>query len=129
MRHRLKAAGLMAAALTLTACGSNDEPEAAPSTPPSDPLEQMLITFNGSPSRGEIQEALDDALNATGTPVTNENYSRAGSVLTTFRQERGVDEMDVLECMPTAVTDSRIPEVTFPNVASVCLSDLTEGTR
>lgn len=128
MNRPLIAAGALAALLVLTGCGGA-EPEAEASAPPADPLEQMLTTFNGSPSRDEIQEALDDAFNATGTPITTENYSRAGSVLTAFRSENGTDEMDVLNCIPTAVTDSRITEVTFPNVAAVCTTDIEAGVR
>lgn len=105
-----------------------EEPEEV-AGPPSDPLDQMLISFNGGPSKSEIREALDDALNATDTPITPENYSRSGSVLVSFRKDHGIDEMDILECIPTAVEDPRLPEVTFPNVAAVCVTDLVEGVR
>lgn len=128
MNRPLIAGGILAAMLTLTGCGG-DNAVAETSAPPSDPLDQMLVTFNGSPSKSEIQEALDDALNATETPITSENYSKAGSVLVTFRQKYGINEMKILDCIPTAVTDPRAPEPTFPNVAAVCNADLVEGTR
>jgi hypothetical protein len=109
----------------LVACSV--QPEADPEPPPSDPLDQMLISFNGNPSKTEIKQAMDDALNATDTAISDENYSRAGSVLVTFRKEYGIDEMDVLECVPTATRDPRVPELSFPNVAAVCVTDLVSG--
>lgn len=113
------------AAPVLAACSA--QPEAAPEPPPSDPLDQMLISFNGNPSKTEIKQAMDDALNATDTVISNESYSRAGSVLVTFRKEYGIDEMEVLECVPTATRDPRVPELSFPNVAAVCVTDLASG--
>lgn len=86
-----------------------------------------MTSFNGSPSREEIREALNDALNATNTSITEENYSRAGSVLVSFRREYGIDEMDLLDCIPTRVTDSRVPSLTFSNVAAVCNVALVQG--
>lgn len=112
------------AASALVACSAQPE---APKTPPSDPLDQMLISFNGNPSKTEIKQAMDNALNATDTVISNENYSRAGSVLVTFRKEYGIDEMEVLECVPTATRDPRVPELSFPNVAAVCVTDLASG--
>lgn len=109
----------------LVGCSSQGDDEA--DGPPSDPLEQMLIAFNGSPSKVEIQEAMDNALNATETPISEENYSRAGSVLVEFRNEYGINEMDILECVPTATTDPRLPELSFPNVAAVCVTDMASG--
>jgi hypothetical protein len=87
----------------------------------------MVVSFNGSPSKTEIQEALDNALKATDTAITEENYSRAGSVLVSFRKEYGINEMDILRCIPTKVTDPRVPEVNFPNVAAVCNASLVSG--
>lgn len=126
------AAVAVIALMTLGGCSSDSEPEAETTTAaeaPSDPLDQMLISFNGSPSKIEIQQAMDDALNATDTAISDDMYSRAGSVLVSFREEYGVDEMEILDCMPTATTDPRLPEVTFPNVAAVCVTDIAEGVR
>lgn len=109
----------------LVSCSSEADEEV--DGPPSDPLKQMLIAFNGSPSMVEIQESMDNALNATGTPVSEENYSRAGSVLVEFRKEYGINEMEILECIPTATTDPRLPELSFPNVAAVCVTDMVSG--
>lgn len=109
----------------LVACSA--QPEAEPAPPPSDALDQMLISFNGDPSKTEIKQAVDNALNATDTVISDANYSRAGSVLVTFRKEYGIDEMDVLECIPKTTRDARVPELSFPNVAAVCVTDLVSG--
>lgn len=74
---------------------------ACSSTAPEDlhPLEQMSITFDGTPSRQTIQAALDPVMQAYGTPTTEDNYSRAGSVLVKLKQDVGIPEMEVLDCM------------------------------
>ena len=114
---------LTAAMLAITLGGCAAKPEAK-ETPPSKPLEQMLISFNGNPTMSEITEALNDAFAATDTPVTDENYSRAGSVLTKFRQEYGIDEMKILECIPGSANDQRVKDNTFASIAAVCATDL-----
>lgn len=110
-------------ALVLVGCSSEPEQEDAADVP-NDPLDQMLISFNGDPSKREIQEALDDAFAATETAPTADNYSRAGSVLVTFRQEHGIDEMDILECIPTSANDPRVEDNSFGSIAAVCLTDI-----
>lgn len=108
-------------ALTLGGCAA--EPKVKEEAP-SKPLEQMLISFNGSPSMEEIKEALNDAFAATDTAATDENYSRAGSVLVKYRQEYGIDEMDVLNCIPGSANDPRVKDNSFVSIAAVCLTDL-----
>ncbi|MDD1478674.1 hypothetical protein [Arthrobacter sp. H16F315] len=84
----------------------------------------MLISFNGDPSKSQLKEALDDAFAATDTASTSENYSRAGSVLVEFRKKHGIDEMDILKCVPTKANDRRVKDNTFGSIAAVCLTDL-----
>ncbi|MCO4276720.1 hypothetical protein NG701_20260 [Pseudarthrobacter sp. HLT3-5] len=112
-----------ASVLALLVGGCAAKPEAK-EAPPSDPLEQMLISFNGSPSMSEIKVAMSNAFAATDTAATDENYSRAGSVLVGFRQEYGIDEMDILECIPGSANDPRVKDNTFGSIAAVCLTDL-----
>jgi ABC-type phosphate transport system substrate-binding protein len=118
--------GLAAAVsiLTLTVGGCAAQSQTA--GVPSKPLEQMLIAFNGSPSMSEVTEALDDAFAATDTPATDENYSRAGSVLVKFRQEYGIDEMDILVCIPGSANDPRVKDNAFGSIAAVCVTDLSK---
>lgn len=43
----------------------------------------------------------------------------------TMRQEFGIDEMDILACIPGTANDSRVPDNTFPNIAALCAVDLS----
>lgn len=106
--------------LMVSACSGGAEPET-----PEGALAEMEAAFNGHPRQSEIQQALDAAFAATDTDATEENYSRAGSVLVALRQEHGIDEMEILECIPTRANDPRVPENTFPNIAAVCSIDLS----
>lgn len=63
------------------------------------PLDQMSISFAGSPSRQQVQEALDRVMNAYGVAPSEESYSRAGSALIGLYEELGIPEMEVLDCM------------------------------
>lgn len=87
----------------------------------------MEIAFNGHPRTADIRTAMDAAFAATNTARTTENYSRAGSVLVTFREEYGFDEMDILACIPTEARSPRVPELNFPNVAAVCAAEMAGG--
>jgi exopolysaccharide biosynthesis predicted pyruvyltransferase EpsI len=87
----------------------------------------MSISFAGSPSRNEIQRKVDAAFAATDTPITEENFTRAGSVLIAFRKEHGLNEMQILDCIPRRAADPRVPSLSFPNVAAVCVSDMAAG--
>lgn len=87
----------------------------------------MVVAFNGSPSAEAIREGMDNALTATKMPITEENYSRAGSVLVAFRKKYGINEMDILACIPGTVTDPRVPALNFANVAAVCNVKLVSG--
>ena len=65
-------------------------------------LEQMEIAFIGGFSYNEIKERMDSVMQQYGLSMTNENYSRFGSVLVTLRKDYGISEMDILTCMKFA---------------------------
>lgn len=69
------------------------------SGPPENPLDQMSISFAGSPSRQSIKTALDPVLRAYGLTIDDDGYSKAGSVLVALNKELGVGEMDIVACM------------------------------
>lgn len=92
-------------------------------TPPTDPLDQMVIAFQGSPSRAEIQSSLIDALLATGEAVNDDTKSRAGSALVSLRREYGVSEMDMLACIPDV--GSAAPNISFGSAAGLCAAELS----
>ena len=119
---KLAAVLFAAGFLTLPGCGAGDT-----SDPPTDPLDQMSVAFEGTPSRDDIQRRLDAAFAATNTEATADNYSRAGSVLVTFRQDHGLEEMDILDCIPTRAQDPRVSTLDFPSVAAVCVTDMASG--
>jgi hypothetical protein len=63
---------------------------------PVDALSQMEVGFVGNPSREEVRDDLDKAFRLYDVPVTEENYSRAGSSLVGLRKKTGVPETDIL---------------------------------
>lgn len=99
------------------------------SAPASDvhPLDQMAVAFVGGHARDEIQVQMDRAMQLYGLPRTEENYSRAGSVLVTMRKDSGFDEMQILDYM----IRSHVPgvNITFPEAAAIAATFLGAGDR
>lgn len=126
MKSRALTLAAAGALIALSACSSGNDEDSADSRS-TDPLEQMSVAFQGSPSIEEIQRSMDNAFAATDTETTAENYSRAGSTLVSLRKEYGIEEMDILECIPTRQTDPRIATHDFPSVAAVCVTDIASG--
>jgi hypothetical protein len=95
--------------------------------PPSDPLEQMEIAFEENYSKAQIKERIDKAMKLYNVPLTNEYYSRAGSVLVELRKEIGPSEMDILNYM----IKSHVPGVAikFPEAAGLSASFLAAGDK
>ena len=88
-------------------------------------LEQMEIAFVGGYSYSEIKEHIDSVMQQYGLLMTNENYSRFGSVLVTLRKEYGISEMDILTCMKAADYKNSIggnitPEKAVGDSAAIC---------
>lgn len=93
----------------------------------SDPLAQMEVVFKGNFSKAQIKAFMDTAMKLYNLPITNENYSRAGSVLVTLRKEVGPSEMDILSYM----IRSFVPGVAinFPEAAALSASFLAVGDK
>lgn len=85
----------------------------------ADALDQMVVTFEGTPLRATVQAA---ALAATNMSLSSENYSRAGSTLVALRKSTGVSEMDMLGCIPEIVNGA--PNIGFPDAAALCATEL-----
>lgn len=111
--------------LLLTACSPSAKSESP--APPSDPVAQMELTFEGSPRQEVISASMEKAFSAVSMEATVDNLSRAGSTLVAFKQEYGVSEMEILDCIPYRSRDPRVPSLNFPNVAAVCVTDLASG--
>lgn len=90
-------------------------------------LEMMHYAFIGYPSEREIQRLLDPVMRDYGLPITEENYSRAGSVLVVLRQssETGVTEMAILRFM-RAMYNEGVP-LDFAQAAAIAFSCLEVG--
>jgi hypothetical protein len=123
----MKHTTLFIACLLLASCGGSPEPPASSASPQSSALDQMEVAFAASPTRASIKAALDAALPMYGHPVTEENYSRAGSTLVSLRKSNpDFSEMAILACM----TKAHYPNVDFPNAAALAVVDLkTSGCR
>ena len=80
------------ASVAAVGCGSSD----AGSEPPTDPVAQMEVAFDGTPRQSEIKAQLDEAFKLYKLSATDENYSRAGSSLVALRKKTGVGEMAIL---------------------------------
>lgn len=94
---------------------------------PSDPLDQMVIAFEGNFTREQIQTTVDHALQLYGLPATDENRSRAGSTLVALRKEGGVWEMVILEFMICSYVDG--VNLSFPEAAAIASAFLISGDR
>ena len=110
----------------LIACGGDGSTQADQSLP-ADPLDQMAIAFEGGHSRQEIKTRLDQAMELYGLPPTDDNYSRAGSVLVSLRRDLGPEEMEILDYM----IRSHVPGVAmdFPSMAGISAAALASGDR
>jgi predicted O-methyltransferase YrrM len=87
----------------------------------------MEIAFKGNYSKAQIKERLDKAMKLYNVPLTNEYYSRAGSVLVVLRKEIGPSEMAILSYM----IRSHVPGVAieFPGAAGLSASFLAAGDK
>lgn len=83
-------------------------------------LEQMLIAFEGNHKMDEIKTKMDKAMKMYGLELTEDNYSRAGSVLVALRKEYGITEMDILDYM----IKSYVPNMKFPDMAAIATAYL-----
>lgn len=119
MRSAL-AVSVAACLVALTGCAQ----ESAPSdpAPPTDPLTQMTVAFEGGYTAAEIQAVMDRALTAAGEELTSETYSRAGSALVALRKSTGVPEMEIAACIPEVAAAA--DNMTFPDAAALCVTDL-----
>lgn len=121
----MRARAVVAAALlpVLAVVGCSAEPDEVR----GDPVVAMEGTFNGHPRQSEIRRALESAFAATDTAITDGNYRRAARALVTLRRQYGIDEMEILGCIPRRANDPRVTETTFAHLAGVCVGILTAG--
>ena len=90
-------------------------------------LDQAEIAFVGGHSRAQIKERLDEALGLYGLPITEENYSRAGSTLVALRKANGTSEMEILDHMVRSHVSG--VKISFPEAAAISSTFLKTGDR
>ena len=114
--------------LTVAGCGTSGTPTP---TPTPDAIDMMMVAFEDYPRRTEIEAALLPAMNAVGLANTEENQQKAASALVALRKQNGTREIDILRCMPSRASDTRIAEQGYPynfaSVAAVCSVDIAQG--
>ena len=94
----------------------------------SEALEMMEVAFDGHPSRARIKTRLDLALTQSGHPLTEENYSRAGSVLVALRKRNtGLTEMAILDYMIRSHVPG--PTMSFAERAGLSAAFMAVGDR
>lgn len=88
----------------------------------------MAIAFDGNYSEKEIKDRITEAMVLYNVPITDEDYSRAGSTLVTLKQEQGIEEMLILDYMINKLYTPSI-KLTFPQAAGWSVSALKTGTN
>ena len=91
---------------------------------PFSSLEKMELAFVGNPTISMIRRILDGVMRDHSFPISDENYSRAGSALVAIRKQTGVSEMDILRCMQTAKMGSY--NVSFSDGVAICAITLSK---
>ncbi len=91
-------------------------------------LQQMAIAFNGNYSEKEIKDKITEAMVLYNVPITEENYSRAGSTLVALKQQQGIEEMLILDYMIKKLYTPNI-KMTFPEAAGWSVTVLKTGAN
>ena len=93
--------------------------------PPDSVLNRLLIVYQGDHSKRQIQSKLDQAFRLYGVPITEENYTRYGSILVSLRRgvERGATEKEILDYATRAFT----PEVKLEEMMAMSSLILQSG--
>ena len=89
-------------------------------TPPA-PHGTVGPTDDDEASQSEIRTAMEKAFRATNLTMTEDNLSRAGSVLVAMRQKNGVAEMAQLKCIGAMDPATGLG---FPEAAALCATQL-----
>ncbi len=92
----------------------------------------MEIAFIGNPPPRSVQPQLDKVLTLYGLDISEENYSRAGSVLVALRQQY-YDDRGCIACTEMRILDETIASggeaigLTFPEAAAFAATVLYES--
>jgi hypothetical protein len=92
-----------------------------------DALDQAAIAFVGNHSRAEIKQSMDRAMSLYGLELTEDNYSRAGSVLVALQGKNGTAEMAILDYMIRSHVEG--VRLSFGEAAALASVFLLNGDR
>lgn len=91
-------------------------------------LQQMTIAFDGGYSEKEIKDKITEAMILYNMPITEEDYSRVGSVLVALRQQEGIEEMLILDYMINKLYKPGI-NLNFSGAAALSVTILKTGAN
>ncbi len=91
-------------------------------------LQKMTIAFDGGYSEKEIKDKITEAMVLYNMPITEEDYSRAGSVLVALKQQEKIEEMLILDYMINKLYTPNI-NLTFPGAAALSVTILKTGAN
>lgn len=91
-------------------------------------LQKMTIAFDGGYSEKEIKDKITEAMVLYNMPITEEDYSRAGSVLVALRQQEGIEEMLILDYMINKLYTPSI-NLNFSGAAALSVTILKTGAN
>lgn len=91
-------------------------------------LQQIAITFDGDYSEKEIKDKITEAMVLYNVPITEENYSRAGSTLIALKNDSKIEEMLILDYMINKLYTPSI-KMTFPEASAWSVTALKTGTN
>lgn len=91
-------------------------------------LQQMVIAFDGNYPEKEIKDKITEAMVLYNVPITEENYSRAGSTLIALKQQQGIEEMLILDYMIKKLYTPNT-KITFPEAAGWSVTILKTGAN
>lgn len=91
-------------------------------------IQQMAIAFDGGYSEEEIKSKITEAMILYNVPITEENYSRAGSTLVALRQQQGIEEMLILDYMINKLYTPSV-KLSFSEAAGFSVTILKTGAN
>lgn len=103
----------------ITSCGGNTSTEVKETTA----YEKMTVVFDGQPAISEIKAILEPVMIKHKLPVTEENLSKAASMLVSARERSNIKEMDLLRHMYKNGSD----KLSFTEQAGISLVMLQSG--
>ncbi|MDD2681093.1 MAG: hypothetical protein PHE20_03270 [Patescibacteria group bacterium] len=91
-------------------------------------LQQMTIAFDGDYPEKEIKDRITEAMVLYNVPITEENYSKAGSSLVALKNNSNIEEMLILDYMINKLYTPSA-NLSFPEAAGLSVTVLKTGAN